>query len=83
MDYEVTMDRKVVDIDYYLPFKSTDEIKAFCSSYDGLLKEKKAALKERMYAAGDTSSMANFVNGLVSAIFDGPLLGTHKWPYKK
>lgn len=77
------MDRKVIDIDNYLPFKSTAEIIAFCCPEDGLLKERKAALKERIYAAGDTSSMANFVNGLVTAIFDVPLLGTHKWPYKK
>lgn len=76
------MDRKVVDIDEYLPFKSTADILAFCSPQDVLLKEKKAAFKERIFAAGDTSSMSNFVNGLVTAIFD-PLLGTHKWPYKK
>lgn len=77
------MDRKVIDIDFYLPFKSTADILAFCSPDDGLLKEKKAAFKERIYAAGDTSSMANFINGLVTAVFDGPLLGSHKWPYKK
>ena len=77
------MDRKHVDIDDYLPFQSTSEIVAFCRPDDPLLKEKKAAFKQRMYAAGDTSSMSNFVNGLVTAIFDGPLLGSHKWPYKK
>lgn len=83
LEYEITMHRKVVDIDSYLPFQSTEEIIAFCSPTDGILKEKKEAFKERLYAAGDTSSMSNFINGIVNAVFDGPLLGTHKWPYKK
>ena len=77
------MDRKIIDIDNYLPFRTTEEIVAFCSPVDGLLKEKKSAFKERLYAAGDTTSMSNFVNGIVNAVFHHSLLGTHKWPYKK
>lgn len=77
------MERKVIDIDKYLPFKSTEEILAFCNPDDGLLKEKKSAFKERVFAAGDTTSMSSFVSGIVHALFDGPLIGTHKWPYKK
>lgn len=77
------MDRRVIDIDNYLPFRSNEEMLAFCSPQDGFLKEKKAAFKERLFAAGDTSSMSNFVNGIVNAVFHGNLLGTHKWPYKK
>ena len=72
-----------MDIDDFLPFKSKEEILAFCNVDDGLYKEKKSAFKERLYAAGDTSSMTNFITGLVTAVFDAPLLGTHKWPYKK
>ena len=77
------MDRKVIDIDKYLPFQTTEGMAAFCNPADGLLKEKKAAFKERLYAASDTSSMSNFINGIVNAVFHGSLLGTHKWPYKK
>lgn len=77
------IDRKVVDIDNYIPFKTRDQIIAFCNPDDGLYKEKKAAFKERLYAAGDTTSMSNFITGIVTAVFDAPLLGTHKWPYKK
>lgn len=83
LEYDINMNRKVVDIDNYVPFQTTREITAFCSPDDGLLKEKKDALKERIYASGDTSSIANFVSGVVTALFDGPLLGTHKWPFKK
>ena len=83
LEYEVTMERKVIDIDNYLPFKSSEEILAFCNPEDGLYHEKKAALKERLYAAGDTSTMTNFISGIVNAVFDAPLLGTYKWPYKK
>lgn len=77
------MDRKVVDIDNYLPFRTTEEMVAFCNPADGLLKEKKDAFKERLYAAGDMTTMANFINGIVNAVFHTSLLGTHKWPYKK
>lgn len=77
------MNRKVIDIDRYLPFSKIEDILAFCSPDDGLLKEKKLAFKERLYAAGDTSSMSNFISGLVTAVFDWPLLGQYKWPYKK
>lgn len=77
------MNHKVVDIDDFLPFKTVEEILAFCNPDDGLIKEKKTAFKQRVYAAGDTSSMSAFVTGIVGAIFDAPLVGTYKWPYKK
>lgn len=77
------MNRKVIEIDNYLPFQTTEAIIDFCNPTDNLFKEKKAAFKERIYAAGDTSSMSKFITGIVTAVFEGPLLGTHKWPYKK
>lgn len=83
LEYEITMGRKVVDIDDYLPFHTIDEMVAFCNPEDHLLNAKKAAFKERLYASGDMTSMANFVNGIVNAVFHSSLLGTHKWPYKK
>lgn len=83
LDYDVTMERRVIDIDNYLPFRKTEDILAFCNQHDSLYKEKKSAFRERLYAAGDTSSMTNFIGGIVSAVFDAPLLGNYKWPYKK
>lgn len=77
------MNRKLIDIDMYLPFQSTEAILNFCNPHDDLFKEKKAAFKERIFAAGDTTSMSAFVTGIVNAVFKGPLLGSHKWPYKK
>lgn len=77
------MDRKVVDIDDYLPFTTTEDILAFCNSEDYLYKDKKLAFKERLFAAADTSSLTNYINGIVTAVFDWPLLGKYKWPYKK
>lgn len=83
LSYHVTVDQKVIDIDHYVPFQSTEAILAFCNPNDGLMKEKRLALKERLYASGDQTNMKTFVAGIVTAFFDGPLLGTHKWPYKK
>lgn len=83
MEYELTMNKKNVDIDRYLPFRTEEDIFAFLSPDDGLLKEKKEAFKERLYAAGDTATMTTFITGIVSAVFDAPLLGSYKWPYKR
>lgn len=83
MEYEITMNKKVVDIDDYLPFRTPEDIRVFLNPADGLLKEKKDAFKERLYAAGNTTSMTAFITGIVAAVFDSPLLGSHKWPYKK
>lgn len=83
MEYHLTMDRKVVDIDKFLPFKTKKDIDTFFDQNDGLMNEKKAAFKERLYAAGDTSSTTNFINGIVFAVFDAPLFGNYKWPYKR
>lgn len=79
----MSVNQNVIDIDNYVPFSSVAEIYAFCNPDDGLMKEKKAALKERIYASGDTSSAAAFTAGIVNALFGPALLGTHKWPFRK
>lgn len=84
LNYELSVDHKVIDIDNYLPFKSVSEIIQFCSSEDGLLELKKAAFRRRIYAAGRRQGVAVFAPSIVDAFFEGsPLLGSHKWPYKK
>lgn len=84
ISYELAVDNKVVDIDDYIPFQSTEDILSFCSAEDGLLAEKKTALRKRIHACGDQESHYKFVTSLVKTFFEpGPLVGTHKWPYKK
>lgn len=84
MNYELTVDHKVIDIDHYIPFVSTADILQFCSAEDGLLDLKKAAFRKRIYASGKMTDVGAFAPSIIDAFFEGsPLLGTHKWPYKK
>lgn len=84
LSYELSVDHKVVDIDAYIPFKTIDDILHFCSKDDGLLDLKKAAFRRRIFACGKKDSVAVFAPSIIDQFFEGsPLLGTHKWPYKK
>lgn len=84
ISYKLSVDHKVVDIDTYLPFKSTEEIVSFCSNEDGLLPEKKEALRKRIHAKTNKESVMTFASSLTNAFFENsPLLGTHRWPYKR
>lgn len=84
LNYELTVDHKVIDIDSYLPFKTVSDILHFCSPADGLLDLKKAALRKRIFAKGKIDDVSSFAPSIVDAFFEGsPLLGTHKWPFKK
>lgn len=85
MNYELTVDHKVIDMDSYLPFKTVNDILNFCSPEDGLLEMKKAAFRKRIYASGGRmTDVASFAPAIIDAFFEGsPLLGTLKWPYKR
>lgn len=84
LNYELSVDHKVIDIDQYLPFKTVQDILSFCSPDDGLLQLKKAAFRRRLYASAKMSDVSVFAPSIVDAFFEGsPLLGSHKWPYKK
>lgn len=85
MNYELTVDHKVIDIDSYLPFTTVEGILNFCSGDDGLLEMKKAAFRKRIFASGGRmTEVSSFAPAIVDAFFEGsPLLGTLKWPYKK
>lgn len=84
MNYDLAVDHKVIDIDNYIPFKTVEDILKFCSPDDGLLELKKAAFRKRVYASGKLWDIGAFAPSIIDAFFeDSPLLGTHKWPYKK
>lgn len=85
MNYELSIDHKVIDIDNYIPFRTVQDILNFCSPNDGLLEMKKAAFRKRIYACGGRMpDVASFAPVVVDAFFEGsPLLGTLKWPYKR
>ena len=84
MNYELSVDHKVIDLDNYLPFRTVNDLLQFCSADDGLLDLKKAAFRKRMYASGRQDNLGAFSSSIVDAFFEGsPLLGSHKWPYKK
>lgn len=85
LSYDLSVDYKVINIDSYIPFKTVTDILSFCSADDPLSDLKKAAFRRRLYAASaNKDSISSFVPAIVEAFFDGsPLLGTHKWPYKK
>lgn len=82
--YEMAVDNKLVDIDDFIPFKSVQDILQFCSGEDGLLTHKKEALRKRLQAFANQSSLSGFATSIKSALFENsPLFGTLKWPYKK
>ena len=73
----------VVNIEEYLPFKSVEEIAAFCSNEDGMLSYRRAALQKRIYGACDTSNPTKFTTSICDALFSGNIIGTCKWPFKR
>ena len=77
------METDSLDIDKYVPFRSLNDVAAFCDTEDGMLLKKKDALAKRIFAASDTSSLTNFVSTVSSAIFDPEFVKTHKWPSQK
>ena len=73
----------VVNIDDYLPFKTVEEINAFCSNSDNMLQYRRAALQKRIFAAGNTKDMKTFLSSICEVIFSTDILGVYKWPLKK
>lgn len=84
MSYDLSVDNKVVDIDRYIPFMTVKDILTFCSNDDGLLDLKRAAFRKRVFASANMKDLSSFAPSIIDPFFEGsPLLGTHKWPYKK
>lgn len=78
-----SLDSDPIDIDKYLPIKSSDEAEAFCSNEDGLLDQRKKALCRRVYAATDISGMAASVASITDIFFHENYQISHRWPSKK
>lgn len=84
-DIKYLLDAKsdVVNIDNYLPFKTVQEIQAFCSNDDFMLQYRRDALQKRIYAAANTKDMKTFLCSICDVMFTHDLLGVYKWPLKK
>ena len=72
-----------LDIDNYLPIKTSADAIQFCENNDGLLEQRKKALQRRVYAASDTSSMANFVASVADIFFHKNYQISHRWNAKQ
>lgn len=77
------MDSDSIDIDMYLPIKSSEAAIQFCDNADGLLEQRKRALMRRVYAACDESNITNFVGTVGNILFDKSYQVSHRWPSKQ
>lgn len=83
MHYNSCIDSDSLDIDKYLPIKSSAEAELFCQNHDGLLDLRKRAVMRRVYAASDTSSMTSFVASVCEIFFHETFQVSHRWPAKQ
>lgn len=81
--YMLKAESDVIDIEKYVPFKTVAEIAAFCSNEDGMLNYRRAALQKRIFGASDTENPTKFTTSVCEALFQGNIIGTCKWPFKK
>lgn len=72
-----------IDIDRYLPFKSSQKILDFCSDEDGLLSKRRHALLKKLKGTIDTSTLCKLVNSITSTLFEKEYMVAHKWPLKR
>ena len=82
MQCNSALDLDCIDIDKYLPIKTSADAIAFCENQDGLLEQRKKALQRRIYAASDFSSMAAFVASVADIFFHVNYQISHRWPSK-
>ena len=83
MHCNTVLETDSLDIDNYLPIKSSAEAIRFCENHDGLLEQRKKALQRRVYAASDTSNMANFVASVANIFFHTNYQISHRWNAKQ
>ena len=77
------MEADTIDIDAFIPIKSSEEAESFCKNDDGILELRKKALMRRIYAASDISSMTNFVSSVTDMLFHESYQISHRWPSKQ
>lgn len=73
---------EAVDIDLYLPIKTSEEAEVFCENHDGQLEARKMAVMRRVYAAGDVENMTMFVASVADIFFHESYQISHRWPAK-
>lgn len=74
------LDSDFLDIDNYIPLKSSADAILFCENHDGLLEQRKRALQRRIYGASDCSNITAFVASVMDLIFDLSYQISHRWP---
>ena len=77
------LDSDSLDIDNYLPIKSSADAILFCENHDGLLEQRKRAFQRRIYSASDVSNITTFVASVMDIIFDLTYQISHRWPAKQ
>lgn len=83
MHCNAALDSDSIDIDNYMPIKTSADAIFFCENQDGLLEQRKRALQRRVYAASDVSNMANFVASVADIFFHKNYQISHRWPSKQ
>lgn len=83
MQCNTALESDSVDIDNYLPIKTSAEATLFCENHDGLLDQRKKALQRRVYAACDCTNMASFVSSVADIFFHTNYQISHRWPSKQ
>lgn len=72
-----------MDIDKYLPIKSSADAILFCDDHDGLLEQRKKATLRRVYGASDVTSSTAFVASVSDIFFHENYQISHRWPTKQ
>lgn len=83
MHFNAALDSDSLDIDKYLPIKSSADAILFCDNHDGLLEQRKRALMRRIYSASDISNLTTFVASVMDILFDLTYQISHRWPAKQ
>ena len=83
MHCNTALDSDWLDIDSYLPIKSSADAILFCENHDGLLEQRKRALQRRIYSASDCSNITTFVASVMDIVFDISYQISHRWPAKQ
>lgn len=82
MQFYALLASEPVDIDLYLPIKTSEEAELFCENYDGMLEQRKTALMRRVYGASDVENMTTFVASVADILFHESYQISHRWPAK-
>lgn len=83
MQFNNALELDTLDIDNYLPIKTSEDAIKFCSNDDGLLEQRKKATMRRIYSVADVSSMAAFVASVTDLLFHLSFQIAHRWPAKQ